>query len=1146
MVLISEISKEGCTKLKQRDGVEDGGGGSDGGIVLDSQNAVAEVAELLVEGGSVPGENSLKEADMSAGKPPYNEYALRVAYIMRSYLHTRPGSGSADVAASGEVSAGGDRCRALMEVVKKETGRWFVSTVVLEHAHSLTPPPDPAGTVAGSRLVPAVGMEFDSISMAKAFYYTYSEKMGFKARTGSGRRSRGNPSLVMQRFLCSKGNCPLSGNSAGQSMVKRKRGPYRKITSNTGNDGNLDSAAEVFLGETCAEEAGVAGDEMRIEGQSGQPEKIETFQEKDGMTKPSVSDSDLGSNVAAVGMDGQKPPLGGIPAQSRLLRELGIRVSRYTHEERRDIILRYLRKRNNRQVVDRSVKVPSRQALAERRQRGFGGKFLSKEETQSQALTKPQETIDEDPEVPPEVVAKAGGVPMVGMGFESEDKAYEYYVTYAANIGFSVRKGLSDKSAKNVTRSRVYVCSRGGFRPKNAVSEAKKSRPETRTGCCARMAIKATSFGRYRVTEFVADHSHQLALPLNIQMLKSQKLLSNAQHKNQQNADLIPAHYKNYVRGKRIRSMKVGDAGTILEYLQKMKGCNPSFYYAIQVDEDDKMTNVFWADARSIMDYYYFGDVVCFHTPYRTNVCDRPLALFIGVNHHKQIVIFGSAFVYDETVETFKWLFETFQTAVAGKQPKTIFLDQCREIDDAIAAIWPGTSQRLCPWQLYQHAFKHLGEFFQTSESFVHDFCRCIFDFEEEEEFMASWSIMLEKYNLKENEWLKKIYEKKEKWAPAYSRDTFCADLQTTLRSECFNDILKEWLNQEADLSYFFRQYEKLLEEKRYAELQADYHANQGIPRIPHLRMLWQAANMYTPAMFEIFRSEFELFMNCVVCSCGEIGTFSEYEVTLKGKTRAHFVRFDSLDGTVICSCKKFFFVGIQCCHVLKVLDFRDIKELPQQFILKRWRKDAKSGSLRDNQGLVLEEDPNSTMTKRYNSLCRILYRIAERAAENMDTFTVMAGQSDQLIEQVERILQTKLLEKPPLNNALKVQAQNPAEIQISLDDNSEALKVNCKKRKEAVVRRRQQAGLQVNKRHKLNKGQAEECNDAARDLEPPLSTTDVIPQISSSNQFIAQSHFMQGPYVTSHHFGLATAQGFHAMTQFGQDSASVLQQTLI
>ncbi|KAL5215288.1 hypothetical protein ABZP36_004440 [Zizania latifolia] len=54
------------------------------------------------------------------------------------------------------------------------------------------------------------------------------------------------------------------------------------------------------------------------------------------------------------GKDGGKA--GNQPAQSsRLLRELGVRVSRYTHEERRDIILRYTQKRSGRQGVKRAA-----------------------------------------------------------------------------------------------------------------------------------------------------------------------------------------------------------------------------------------------------------------------------------------------------------------------------------------------------------------------------------------------------------------------------------------------------------------------------------------------------------------------------------------------------------------------------------------------------------------------------------------------------------------------------------------------------------------------------------------------------------------------------------------------------------------------
>jgi len=313
-------------------------------------------------------------------------------------------------------------------------------------------------------------------------------------------------------------------------------------------------------------------------------------------------------------------------------------------------------------------------------------------------------------DAPTEDDTNAGREPKIGMMFLTEDGAYEFYVRYAGNVGFNVCKGWWEKSARNVTKSRVFVCSKEGFRPKNSVNDTKKPRPEKRTCCPARMAIKITPSGKYSVSEFVAEHNHQLETPLGIQMLKSQKLLAEVKPGGRENANLIPADYKNYLRSKHTKNMLMGDAGAILEYLQKMKGENPSFFYAIQVDEDDQLTNFFWADARSIMDYYYFGDVVCFDTSYIANDYGRPFSLFIGVNHHKQAVLFGAALLYDESIESFKWLFETLRTAMSGKLPKTVLVDQCAAIGDAVAAVWPGTSCRLCAWHMYQNLNKHVSQ----------------------------------------------------------------------------------------------------------------------------------------------------------------------------------------------------------------------------------------------------------------------------------------------------------------------------------------------------------------------------------------------------------------------------------------------------
>ena len=87
---------------------------------------------------------------------------------------------------------------------------------------------------------------------------------------------------------------------------------------------------------------------------------------------------------------------------------------------------------------------------------------------------------------------------------------------------------------------------------------------------------------------------------------------------------------------------------------------NPSFQYAIQLDNVEQITNIFWADARIIIDYTNFGNVVTFDTTYDTNKELRLLGVFTNFNHHRRLTVFGDAFLYDETVDSFKWLLKAF------------------------------------------------------------------------------------------------------------------------------------------------------------------------------------------------------------------------------------------------------------------------------------------------------------------------------------------------------------------------------------------------------------------------------------------------------------------------------------------------------
>ena len=72
-----------------------------------------------------------------------------------------------------------------------------------------------------------------------------------------------------------------------------------------------------------------------------------------------------------------------------------------------------------------------------------------------------------------------------------------------------------------------------------------------------------------------------------------------------------------------------------------MQEMNDGFYAVMDLDDESRLRNVFWADARSRAAYKYFGDVVTFDMMYLTNIYKMSFAPFVGVNHHGQLILWG-------------------------------------------------------------------------------------------------------------------------------------------------------------------------------------------------------------------------------------------------------------------------------------------------------------------------------------------------------------------------------------------------------------------------------------------------------------------------------------------------------------------------
>jgi zinc finger SWIM domain-containing protein 3 len=302
--------------------------------------------------------------------------------------------------------------------------------------------------------------------------------------------------------------------------------------------------------------------------------------------------------------------------------------------------------------------------------------------------------------------------------------------------------------------------------------------------------------------------------------------------------------------------MMYGEAGTMLKYFKDRKSENPAFQHDEQLDCDEKITNIFWADAKMIIDYAHFGDVVTFDTTFGTNKEYRPFGVFVGFNHFRETVIFGAALLYDETFDSFKWLFDTFLSVHNKKQPRTIFTDQDIAMGKAIHAVFTEAWHGLCNFHIMQNAVKHLPQKKKDEDSpnVLAEFSACMYKYEDEEAFEEAFTAIRSKVDTQT--WLDSIYKVKEKWARCFMRNAYTLGMRSTQLSESLNSDLKNHLKSDLDILRFFKHLERVVQGKRDNELNEEYESRKKLPRVRiRTPAIIQASKVYTPCIFEDFHS---------------------------------------------------------------------------------------------------------------------------------------------------------------------------------------------------------------------------------------------------------------------------------------------------
>ncbi|XP_043694268.1 protein FAR1-RELATED SEQUENCE 5-like [Telopea speciosissima] len=406
------------------------------------------------------------------------------------------------------------------------------------------------------------------------------------------------------------------------------------------------------------------------------------------------------------------------------------------------------------------------------------------------------------------------------------------------------------------------------------------------------------------------------------------------------------------------------------------------------------------------IDYAQFGDVVSFDTTFCTNKEYRSFGIFVGFNHHRGAIIFGAALLYDETAESFKWLFEAFTEAHGQKKPITIFKDQDAAMAKALTEVGPETWHGLCTWHIMQNGIKHLGNLMKDGSHFLGDLKKCIFQYDEEIQFEDEWQKLLKNYGVENNSWLQRIYGLKYKWAKCYMKNTFTLGMRSTQLSESLNSDMKDYLKSTLDIVQFFKHFERVVDAKRANELKAEFDSRNKLPRRVNLvsPIIKQAAEVYTPLTFELFQEQMDWVSACLIKNKNESNLMSEFLVGLVESKCEYKVCCNPSELRINCSCKKYETFGILCCHCLKVLDVLDIKCIPLAYILKRWTRGARSLVVIDNEGKQVEEDSNLDSSQQYRRIMPELVKMASQASNSAESYALVMQVTKELRIQLDCI----------------------------------------------------------------------------------------------------------------------------------------------
>ncbi|XP_023771369.2 protein FAR1-RELATED SEQUENCE 5-like [Lactuca sativa] len=163
--------------------------------------------------------------------------------------------------------------------------------------------------------------------------------------------------------------------------------------------------------------------------------------------------------------------------------------------------------------------------------------------------------------------------------------------------------------------------------------------------------------------------------------------------------------------------------------------------------------------------------------------------------------------------------------------------------------------------------------------------------------FEVKWGLLMKEFNLEDTRWFKDMFTIRDSWIPGYFSDIpMCGLMKTTSRSESMNSFFNTYSESGILLLNFMMNYNTAIQKQRNTQRELDKASKKA------------SYKMQTPREIELQASKVEI-------------KAEEKEIN--------------------CSCEHFKRMGVLCRDAFTIMMRCGVKEIPERYILKRWRKDV-------------------------------------------------------------------------------------------------------------------------------------------------------------------------------------------------------------